>query len=143
MSSAYAESAGKSTTLNKKKSVLDSVMVVNMLLPEIDLENLPELGRVVLAEVEPVLPTDRVGERGMINRAHAIAIKNWLGKYRPSASASGQGTARGYQEAYCHLREIGALQQALIVKRVSLRIQKAVARQRWRHFEETQRREPK
>ena len=110
-------------------------------LPEIDLENLPELGRAVLVEVEPVLLTDGKGERGMIDRAHAIAIKNWLGKYRPTASASGQGSVRGYQEAYYHLRETGMLQQALMVKRVSLRIRKAVARQRWQHFEETQRRE--
>jgi hypothetical protein len=110
-------------------------------LPGIDLENLPELGRSVLVEVEPVLLTDGKGERGRIDRAHAIAIKNWLGKYRPSASDSGQGAARGYQEAYHHLREIGALHQALMMKRVSLRIRKAMAEQRWQQFEESQRRE--
>lgn len=47
-----------------------------MLSPKIDLENLPELGRAVLVEVEPVLLTDGMGERGMIGRAHAMAVRN-------------------------------------------------------------------
>ena len=124
--------------------VFDSAVAVNMLSLEIDLEKFcPSLSRAILAEVEPVLPADRAGERGAINRAHAIAIKNWLGRYRPAARASGQSSVRGYQEAYHHLREIGVLQQALVVKRVSLRIRKAVAMQRWQHFEERQRREQK
>ena len=109
----------------------DSAVAVNMLLPKIDLENLPELSIAVLAEVEPVFPANRTGKRGMIDRAHVIAIKNWLGKYRPTASAMGQSTVRGYQEAYHHLGEMGALHQALMVKRVSLRVWKDVASQRW------------
>ena len=127
--------------MNKPSNVSDGTIAVNRVLPEIDLENLSDLSKAILAEVEPALCSNKVGQRCVRDRAHVIAIKNWLGKHRPSASASGPETIRGYQEAYHHLREIGVLHQALMVKRVSLRIRKAVARQRWQRFEEEQRRE--
>lgn len=126
--------------MNKPSNVSDRTLAANRVLPEIDLENLSDLSKAILAEVEPALCSNKVGQRCVHDQAHVIAIKNWLGKYRPSASASGPETVRGYQEAYHHLREIGVLPQALMVKRVSLRIRKAVAGQRWQRFEEEQRR---
>jgi hypothetical protein len=93
-------------------------------------------GREILTEIEAALIAQGVKQRHSTHCAHFTAIKNWLGKYQPPIGVSNREQVRGYLEAYYHLREIGALHQAVRVLRVSINIRKKIAYQRWHLFEE-------
>jgi len=93
-------------------------------------------GEGLLDEIEPALILQGVRQRSALDRAHFIAVKNWLGKYRPAADVFGRSQVQRYREAYYHLREVGAWREAIRVMRVSIRVQKQVAGQRWQRFEE-------
>ena len=92
------------------------------------------LSKAVLAEIE--LGVEGGNECSAVYRAHRVALRNWLGKYRSLERVAVSDRVRGFDEAYHHLREMGALEQALGVKRVTLRVRKRLARSRWEAFEQ-------
>ena len=91
----------------------------------------------ILAEVEASLVLQAGKQQFLLYRAHAVAIRNWLGKYRVPADAPGNDRVRGYLEAYYHLRAMGAWPQATRVRRRSLRVKKDEAMQKWQRFEQS------
>ena len=89
----------------------------------------------LLADVEVSLISQSAEKGYRLHRAHVVAIRNWLGKYKVPTDASGDERVRGYLEAYYHLRAIGDWQQAVRVRRLSIRVKKDEAMQKWRRFE--------
>lgn len=91
----------------------------------------------LLADVEASMISRSAEKEYRLHRAHVVAIRNWLGKYKVPADVSGDERVRGYLEAYYHLRAIGAWQQAVRVRRLSIRVKKDEAMQKWRRFEQS------
>ena len=101
------------------------------------LEGLSTEGVSLLAEVEASLVLQSAREGCRLHRAHVVAIRNWLGKYEVPIDALGDERVRGYLEAYYHLRAIGAWKQAVRMRRLSLRVKKDEAVQKWQKFEQS------
>ena len=120
--------------MKEKPDFSIGMLLKHILSDEISQEDLATLGRGLLAEIEPALVSQGVREQSSLSRAHFVAIKNWLGKQRSSVNSS-IADVQGYREAYYHLREVGAWRKALSVMRVTLKVQKQIANQRWRRFE--------
>ena len=93
------------------------------------------LSEEILSSIESELSAEEGEKRSVLYRAHRMALKNWLGKYRPVEESAVKNKILGFEEAYHHLKEMSALKQALRVKRVSLRVRKQLAVERWRAFE--------
>lgn len=121
-----------------KEGWLGSAEFVRCLLGDRDLldvspAGLLALGKSALVEIESRLGAESE-RRSVVYRAHLTALRNWLKRYRVAETMSGGERARGFREAYYHLREVGALEQALGVMKVSIRVRKGIADEKWERF---------
>ena len=123
--------------MSKVMNDFDETVARELNQTEVSAESLMALGQATLAEIEPFLVLRGDWPQDALHRAHCTAIKNWLGKYQSSEDTLGRERVRGFREAYYHLREIGALRQAISVMKLSLRVQKRLTHQRWTEFEKS------
>jgi tetratricopeptide (TPR) repeat protein len=77
--------------------------------------SLAHFGSQLLCELNIDLNVQNVAEFSRQERVHYRAVKNWLGKYKPEASAPKLEQVRGYLEAFHHLCEVKEWQKAGIV----------------------------
>ena len=88
--------------------------------PAKDTQDLTIPGRELLPQVETALIAQGIKHQHSLRRAHFTAIKNWLGKYQPPAGVTKLDQVRGYLEAFYHLCEICAWNEAASILQVSL-----------------------
>ncbi|NJN11047.1 MAG: hypothetical protein HC815_24915 [Richelia sp. RM1_1_1] len=79
-------------------------------------------GQKILTEFESSWATKDTANISCWKRAHYRAVKNWLGKYQPSKDGSNLEKVQGYLEAYHHLCEVEAEEEAYQI--IDIRIDK-------------------
>lgn len=80
--------------------------------PTLGNANLSTSGHLVFANLGIDLTSCKFTQLSRLKRAHYRAVKNWLTKHRPNTDASNLEMVRGYLEAFHHLCEVKAWEEA-------------------------------